>query len=76
MEQQDFDALSGRVEAISMSLLAVIQTLSPLQAATAAAALAVERETQRLTDSPSNSAGTQARDDIVDGYLGLLRALS
>jgi len=74
MEQQDFDSLLGTVTALGMTLAAVIQTLGPLQAATAAASLALERETERLSAGTGNSRGTNARDATVDAYLGLLGA--
>lgn len=78
MEQESFDALNGRVSAISMTLSAVLTSLTPLNAAEAAVRLAMQLEESKQQDSVEGvtEAETRARDAVAESYLQLLSALS
>lgn len=78
MTPEDFDALNGRVLALSVALTSIIPTLSRLGAARAAANLKMEQETLRLEDKElgTPTAEIRSRDLMLDGYLNLLSAVA
>ena len=78
MTQEEFDALNGRVLAISMALTAVIGTLPQLSAAQAAVALKMEQMESERDDAANETPAAEARsrDLILSGYVDLLSAVA
>lgn len=76
MNQDEIDALNGRVAALTMALSSIIQTLPALSAAQAAVALKTEQLDQPQYDEEYGTSQKEvaARDAIVDSYLQLLSA--
>lgn len=75
MELKDqLDALQGQIAALSLTLTAIIPTLSPLQSAQAACALAIEKEGLPLEDQAVDTPPytRNSRDSLLAAYLGLL----
>lgn len=78
MTEEDFDALNGRVVALSLVLTSIIPTLSRLSGAQAAVGLKIEQESIRQDDEQTGTppAEARSRDVILDGYVELLSAVA
>jgi hypothetical protein len=78
VNQEEFDALNGRVSALSAVLNSVIQTL-PQELALQAAANLARSQLEMAMDDQSNgdtpAAEAAARNTILDGYGELLKAV-
>ncbi|MBC5764148.1 hypothetical protein [Ramlibacter albus] len=74
MTDQEFNVLSGQIQALSMGLIAVMGSLSPSTARIAATKL------QATLDVEGESTGNAARFEmcrqLVDAYIELLRIRS
>lgn len=78
MTEEQFDSLNGRVHALSMTLAAVIQSLSGVAAAQAALALKIEQETELQEDDAKGTSEweSSSRDEILASYVDLLSAVA
>ena len=78
MTEEQFDSLNGRVHALSMTLVAVIQSLSGVAAAQAALALKIEQQAELQQDEVQGTSESESssRDEILASYLDLLSAVA
>lgn len=71
------EALDGKIEALSKVMAQLITVLSPVQAAQAAAGLAVERHSFRdLVDYSTPEETIAIQEQLLDAYLGLLSSVA
>lgn len=77
MTESDIDSINGRMQAMSLVLVQLLQALTPVQAARAALSLAIERESlQTEADPETPQVELQATDSMLGAYLDLLSAVS
>lgn len=75
---EEVNTLQGHVHAMNLVLTQLILQMTPVQAARAAAGLAVEHFGSQEYDeaSPSNPGEIQARTALTETYLAVLEAVS
>ena len=76
MDNETIERINGSIAGVSSALMAVMSVLSPVQAAQAALSLKISNEDDKTFDEDGSASFAEARDGIVEGYLGFLQSVS